>query len=97
MFYEAGVANTGAEMGLLIYLSLLERRLEIIADRGILSATPPLKWNGCVFALHQAGRESRLENLNGALRELGALLKEYLPATGENPNELPDAPRFDLK
>jgi putative membrane protein len=97
MFYEAGVANTGAEMGLLIYLSLLERRLEIIADRGVLSATPPRKWNDCLFALHQAGRESSVETLTGALRELGAVLKEHLPATGENPNELPDAPRFDLK
>jgi hypothetical protein len=25
------------------------------------------------------------------------LLKEHLPATGSNPNELPDTPRFDLK
>lgn len=97
MFYEAGVANTAAEMGLLIYLSLLERRLEVIADRGVMSATPPLKWNDCLFALQQAGRETNPEGLKAALRELGALLKEHLPATGENPNELPDAPRFDLK
>src|SRR5437870_7042511 len=27
MFYEAGIANTNAEMGILVYLSLLERRL----------------------------------------------------------------------
>ena len=33
MFYEAGIANTNAEMGVLIYLSVLERRLELIADR----------------------------------------------------------------
>ncbi|MDQ3819067.1 MAG: hypothetical protein M3362_15515, partial [Acidobacteriota bacterium] len=42
MFYEAGIANTMAEMGVLIYLSLLERRLELIADRGVLKAAPPL-------------------------------------------------------
>jgi putative membrane protein len=42
MFYEAGIANTSAENGLLIYLSLLERRLEVIADRGILKAIPAL-------------------------------------------------------
>src|SRR5207248_8842531 len=28
MFYEAGIANTSAENGLLIYLSLLERQME---------------------------------------------------------------------
>src|SRR5258705_3646007 len=32
MFYEAGIANTNAEMGVLVYLSILERRLELIAD-----------------------------------------------------------------
>src|SRR4030095_13299107 len=30
MFYDAGIANTNSEMGILIYLSLLERRLELI-------------------------------------------------------------------
>ncbi|HEY0004805.1 MAG TPA: hypothetical protein VGB17_08325 [Pyrinomonadaceae bacterium] len=97
MFYEAGIANTNSEMGVLIYLSLLERRLELFADRGVLSATPPLEWNDHLFALHQAGREPQLQTLLARLRELGALLKEHLPPTGENPNELPDMPRFDLK
>src|SRR6266542_2428345 len=45
MFYEAGIANTSAENGVLIYLSLLERQMEVIADRGILKCVPPLKWN----------------------------------------------------
>lgn len=97
MFYEAGIANTEAEMGLLIYLSLLERRLELIADRGILKAAPPLEWNERVYELHRAGRVPQLQTLMRAIRELGALLAECLPPTGENPNELPDMPRFDLK
>jgi putative membrane protein len=97
MFYEAGIANTDAEMGVLVYLSLLERRLELIADRGVLQAAPPLRWNECVYELHRAGRVPRLETLLKALRNLGALLAECLPPTGENPNELPDMPRFDLK
>src|SRR5258705_11125411 len=40
-FYDAGIANTNSEMGVLIYLSLLERRLELIADRGVLKAVNP--------------------------------------------------------
>lgn len=97
MFYEAGIANTDAEMGVLIYLSLLERRLEIIADRGVLKAAPPLEWNECVYELHRAGRRPQLDALLQALKHLGAVLAECLPPTGENPNELPDMPRFDLK
>lgn len=97
MFYEAGIANTSAENGLLIYLSLLERRLEVIADRGILKAVPALQWNNAVFELKRIGRKPDPEGLVKSLRSLGSLLTEYLPATGENPNELPDGPRIELK
>src|SRR6266550_4607414 len=95
MFYEAGIANTSAENGLLIYLSLLERRLEVIADRGILKAVPALKWNNSVFELKRIGRQPEPESLIKAVRELGRLLAEHMPATGENPNELPDGPRIE--
>jgi putative membrane protein len=97
MFYEAGIANTNAEMGVLIYLSLLERRLELIADRGVLKAVPPLEWNHRLFELTQVGRNPDRNSLLKALRDLGALLAKHLPATGENPNELPDMPRFELR
>ena len=97
MFYEAGIANTSAENGLLIYLSLFERRLEVIADRGILKAVPALKWNNAVFELKRIGRKPEPENLIKAVRDIGSLLAEHMPATGENPNELPDGPRIELK
>ena len=97
MFYEAGIANTSAENGMLIYLSLLERRLEVIADRGILKAVPPLKWNQCVFELKQGGKEATPAKFIEGLRMTGKLLAEHLPATGENPNELADGPRIELK
>lgn len=97
MFYEAGIANTDAEMGVIVYLSLLERRLELIADRGVLKAAPALEWNECLYELHRTGRRPELETLLKALNQLGMLLARVLPPTGENPNELPDMPRFDLK
>jgi putative membrane protein len=96
MFYEAGIANTKAELGVLVYLSLLERRLELIADRGILKAVPALEWNQALFELRQAGKQPRPETLRAGLEKLGLLLAQYLPASAENPNELPDAPRFEL-
>lgn len=97
MFYEAGIANTHAENGLLVYLSLLERRLEVIADRGILRAVPALPWNHAVFELKKVGRKPEPESFTQFVRELGKLLAENMPATGENPNELADGPRIELK
>lgn len=97
MFYEAGIANTTAENGLLIYLSLLERQLEIIADRGILTNVPPLKWNHAVYEIKESAKRPTPAMLIGGLESLGKLLAEHLPATGENPNELADGPRIELK
>jgi putative membrane protein len=97
MFYEAGVANTSAELGLIVYLSVLERRLELIADRGVLKGVNALEWNQIVAELHRAGRKPEPQSLLEGLEQLGCLLGIHLPATGENPNELPDAPLFELK
>jgi putative membrane protein len=97
MFYEAGIANTRAEMGVLIYLSLMERRLELLADRGVLNGAPPLEWNECVFDLQQVGRRPHPEDFLKTLRAFGAMLAKNIPATGDNPNELGDLPRFELK
>ena len=96
MFYEAGIANTTAEMGLLIYLSILERRLELIADRGVLKDVPSLEWNQMIFDLREAGKTPEPQRLLEPLSRLGKLLACHCPATGENPNELPDMPRFEL-
>lgn len=97
MFYEAGIANTNAEMGVLIYLSILERRLELIADRGVLKGVNALEWNQVLSELGEAGKRPEPETILSALTNLGDLFARHLPATGENPNELPDAPRFELK
>jgi len=97
MFYEAGVANTNSEMGVLIYLSLLERQLELIADRGVLKCVPAQEWNRELFELHEVGKKSQPAGFLAAIRRFGKLLATHLPPTGENPNELPDMPRFDLK
>src|SRR6266446_10863981 len=58
MFYEAGIANTSAENGVLIYLSLLERQMEVIADRGVLKSVPPLQWNHAVFELKELAKDA---------------------------------------
>jgi len=97
IFYEAGIANTNAEMGVLLYLSLLERKLELIADRGVLKKVPAQDWNRELAELHLIGRAPDPKTFVAAIRDFGGLLTSHVPATGENPNELPDLPRFELK
>jgi putative membrane protein len=97
MFYEAGIANTNAEMGVLIYLSLMEKRLELIADRGVLKKVPAQDWNQQIYELHKVGQNPEPKTFQTAIEEFGKVLAAHVPATGENPNELPDKPRFELK
>lgn len=97
MFYEAGIANTKAENGLLIYASLLEQQIEIIADRGVLKAMPPLPWNKSIHQLKDLSSNCEPEKLIASLKDLGKVLAANMPATGENPNELIDGPRIELK
>jgi len=97
MFYEAGIANTRAENGLLIYVSLLEQQIEIFADRGVLKAMPPLEWNTAIHELKSLASNCEPERLIASLKNLGKVLAAHMPATGENPNELVDGPRIELK
>src|SRR5215813_4787717 len=97
MFYEAGIANTRAENGLLIYVSLLEQQIEIFADRGVLKAMPPLEWNTSIHELKDLATNCEPDNLIASLKNLGKVLSAHMPATGENPNELVDGPRIELK
>jgi len=97
MFYEAGIANTRAENGLLIYVSLLEQQIEIFADRGVLKAMPPLEWNISIHELKNVAANCEPGKLIASLQNLGKVLAAHMPATGENPNELVDGPRIELK
>lgn len=93
-FGRLGVWDTQDNNGVLIYLLLAERRIEIVADRGLASRVPHGHWQAVVDRL--AGHLQRgafEEGLTQALEEVSALLVEHF-ATGPgvpNANELPDA------
>jgi len=92
VFHERGVANTSGETGVLVYLSLLEKRLEILADRGVLLAVPALPWNQLLERAE--GCPGTPESLLEFVRGLAPLLAEYLPAREGDIDELANAPRF---
>ena len=91
-FHERGVANTAGETGMLVYLSLLEKRLEILADRGVLLAVPALPWNQLLERAH--GCPGTPQSLVDFIKGLAPLLAEYLPAREGDVDELSNAPRF---
>lgn len=93
LFFERGVANTRGETGIVLLLCLLEGRIELIADRGVLAAVPALDWNRLV-AKARGAEGANVAALISIVGELAELVACHLPPLDENPDELPTAPRF---
>ena len=91
------VFRTGCELktrgrtGVLIYLSLEERRAEIVADRAIAEKVEPEIWGEAMAVLVDEVKQGRAgEGLALAVAKVGDVLVPILPPTLDNPNELPD-------
>ena len=93
VFAELNVWDTAHNSGVLIYVQLMDRRIEILADRGISAKVGQHEWNAICRRMEDAFRAGRFEQgvLDG-IREITALLGRHFPARGVNPNELPDQP-----
>ena len=95
VFASEGVWNTAENNGVLIYLLLADRRVEIVADRGIDAKVQAAQWEDVCRMMESHFREGRFEA--GALAGIDAvsrLLGVHFPAQGSRPNELEDRPRL---
>jgi len=95
LFGKLRVWDTAHNNGVLIYLLLAERAIEIVADRGLLPHVDAATWEKIMAAMQAAFQEGRFAaGLEQAIDAVDALLVRHFPlAEGEaNPNELPDAP-----
>jgi uncharacterized membrane protein len=95
MFGKLRVWDTEHNNGVLVYLLLAERAIEIVADRGLDRQVAPDEWKAIVARMSGAFRDGRFEDgLTQALEEVSALLVKHFPrAAGEaHRNELPDEP-----
>ena len=98
MFGKLRVWDTEPNNGVLIYLLLAERAIEIVADRGLTRHVPQAAWDTLVAGMRESFRAGRFEpGLAQAVDAVDALLKTHfaLSAGQANPNELPD--RVDLR
>ena len=92
-FGRLQVWDTEHNNGVLIYLLLAERRIEVVADRGLQQHVGSQAWQDMVSRLGSQLQAGDFENgLTQALSEVSALLVAYFPvAEGATPaNELPD-------
>src|SRR5690348_13723284 len=91
IFQAAAAGRTTGRTGILIYLSLAERRAEIIADEAILKLTDDHTWGEAMMALIEHVREGRVgEGICAAVERVGAVLSEHFPRSAQDSNEIPD-------
>ena len=88
-FFAQGLHATRAATGVLIYLSVLERKVWILGDRGINRVVKPESWQQLVDQLTtgiKAGRQA--EALCQVIEAVGSLLQEHVPPQTDDRNEL---------
>ena len=95
IFGKLRVWDTEHNNGVLVYLLLAERRIELVADRGVNRHVDGAAWQRITDAMGVAFKSGQFEaGLNQAVDAIDALLVQHFAiGAGEpNPNELPDAP-----
>jgi putative membrane protein len=90
-FVEQGLHETRDKTGVLILISLFERRVQVLADSGINVKVPQHTWEELV-AIIIAGLKS--DDACGAVckavERCGELLQEHFPSKHDDTNELPN-------
>jgi putative membrane protein len=90
-FVTRGLSQTRGRSGVLIFVSLAERYVRVIADEAVNAHIARAEWQEVVDVLISEVRNGRLaEGMVAAIQRCGALLAERLPDDGSQQNELPD-------
>jgi len=90
-FFERGLYRTKKNTGVLFFLSLLERKVWVLADRGIYEKMDQETLNRYANEVSRGIREGRAcEALSQAIQGIGVLLSRHFPITADDTDELPD-------
>jgi uncharacterized membrane protein len=93
VFSQLRVWDTEHNNGVLIYVLLADRAVEIVADRGVHARVGGPQWEAICRAMEAAFRHT--EYRDGAINGIQAIaqhLKEHFPAYRNGQNELSDTP-----
>jgi len=90
-FIESGTINTKDRTGILIFISVLERKVELIADTGIAIKITPEKWQEIVDNIIIGIKEKNIStHFVKSIEMCGELLAEHFPIEKDDQNELTD-------
>lgn len=83
--------RTPGEVGLLVFVSLAERHVEILVDRGIADRIAETAWQKIIDAFVAEVRGGRVaDGLMTAVERCTSILEQAFPAVPRSHNEIPD-------
>jgi putative membrane protein len=92
-FVDRGIHRTRRRTGVLVCVSVFERRVELVPDVGVDSASFLGAWNDVRDTLDGAVRRGDVKAFASGVVSLGTGLAKFLPRAVDDANELPDAPQ----
>lgn len=93
LFARYRVWDTEENCGVLVYINLADRKVEIVADRAVARLIVQEEWDAvCQTMTEGFAREAFRDSTIAAIAQLNALLAEHYPARGAHPNQLANQP-----
>jgi len=92
-FARLRVWDSELNNGVLIYVLMADRDVEIVADRGAAARISPTEWEAACRLMESHFREGRFkEGALAGVRAVGGLLEREFPCAAGNRDELPNQP-----
>lgn len=88
-FFEHGLHTTQQHNGVLIFISILEKKIKIITDVGVKKKVDQKIWDEIIFDFTQKVHQGEfIEALKNTISATSDILENYFPSTGKKKNEL---------
>lgn len=94
LFSQLRVWDTQSNTGVLVYVQFVDRKIEIVADRGISARVQQAEWDAVCARIVEDFRAGRYgEGVRAGIAGITALLRQHVPPppAGDR-DELPDRP-----
>jgi uncharacterized membrane protein YgcG len=93
LFAHYGIWDTEENCGVLVYVNLADRQVEIVADRGVGRTVSAAQWQEICRTMTRGFASGNFhDSVLAALEQLNSVLAQHYPDDGSRRNQLSDAP-----
>lgn len=95
LFYQQGISQTRERTGVLVLVAQTEKRIEIVADSGVLKAVDAAEWASLIQTFQPLLANDDCSGAAvSAVEQLGDYLADPLPVADDDIDELSNVPRL---